>query len=1213
MNKYTSFILMLLCSYTILGQEIGKEKKLWHNKERKIHYTPEGKSFILQNGKRKFNRALYGTNTGFRVETGDLPEFAMYMPGMGGNLKLGIIDKNNHSKWITAADSIHTRYTPGTMEYIIYDKLLARGSLCLQVVALPKNEGFILKIIGIDLPKSASIVWAYGGASGKKFSRNGDIGGDPESVFYLKPEYCINNQYTVEKNAFTVDYGSENNKQKNGNNKRILGMFPDSKVHLASALRLENPLESYSTKVDSLPVIIGKFKSISKNASYLLLMNDGGNKVLNQIGIASLFEEGLKVINRLTNRIKLETPDPYLNTLGGVLATAADGIWEAPAFLHGAVAWRMHLNAWRGAYAADPLGWHDRAKTHFMAYGNSQVLAPAFGPIVPDTTRNLARQEEKIGNAMFSSGYISRHPNNNTVAHHYDMNLVFIDQFIRHLKWTGDIEFLEEMWPVLERHLEWEKRNYDVDGDGLYDAYAAIWASDALQYSGGGVTYTSAYNYYANKMAAQLAAILGKDGTSFANEATHIYAAIQKQLWVGEKGVFGEYKDLLGKKLVHENPGVWTIYHAIDKEIANPFQAYKSLEYVTNKIPHIPIVAEGLEKDDLQLISTTNWQPYTWSINNVALAEIVHTALAYWQGGQSEKAFKLWESGLVESMYLGASPGALEQLLFYDAIRGELYRDFADPVGMTARSLVEGLFGILPNAIENKLTIKPGFPYEWNSASIEIPDITLKFERYANIDTYDITPNFMKKMPLELIINANTDNLKKITVNEIAVSWKLVNTSVGMPQIKIEAPFSDVYRIAIEWNGNLLENPSLTEPIFVGDKIKIQTQKAAILELKDAEIGLEHLNFENNLIEGNAKSVGEKTFFLKLKQGNMIWWHPINMSVSPKLELVSNSISNNKVHVLVKNFQSKAIKAKAIFNSNGVLYAQNVDLKTNGETLLEIPIEKLESGTNTVEFRTEDELIADLLFTNWDIPSRKNNFEQVSLTSYFNSEVTDIFKNKYVSPRADRVTLQMPTQGIGNWCYPLVKPIIDDTGLRKKAGAKSEITTPNGIPFKTPSIANVNNILFVSQWDNYPTEAVIPLSGNASHLYLLMAGSTNHMQSRFENGEVVVTYADESSEILSLKNPENWWPIEQDYYIDDYAFTTGASKPTRVHLKTGEITREFSDYQIIKGFSDFGIDGGAATILDLPLDKNKQLKNLQLKAIANEVVIGLMSITLIRN
>ena len=42
-----------------------------------------------------------------------------------------------------------------------------------------------------------------------------------------------------------------------------------------------------------------------------------------------------------------------------------------------------------------------------------------------------------------------------------------------------------------------EKRNFDADDDGLYDAYAAIWASDALQYSGGGVTHSSAYNYRA--------------------------------------------------------------------------------------------------------------------------------------------------------------------------------------------------------------------------------------------------------------------------------------------------------------------------------------------------------------------------------------------------------------------------------------------------------------------------------------------------------------------------------------------------------------------------------------------------------------------------------------------------------------------------------------------------------------------------------------------
>ncbi len=49
------------------------------------------KDFVTTNGALRFNRALYGGNTAFRVEAGDLPEFALYLPGMGGNRKLGIL------------------------------------------------------------------------------------------------------------------------------------------------------------------------------------------------------------------------------------------------------------------------------------------------------------------------------------------------------------------------------------------------------------------------------------------------------------------------------------------------------------------------------------------------------------------------------------------------------------------------------------------------------------------------------------------------------------------------------------------------------------------------------------------------------------------------------------------------------------------------------------------------------------------------------------------------------------------------------------------------------------------------------------------------------------------------------------------------------------------------------------------------------------------
>ena len=226
--------------------------------------------------------------------------------------------------------------------------------------------------------------------------------------------------------------------------------------------------------------------------------------------------------------------------------------------------------------------------------------------------------------------------------------------------------------------------------------------------------------------------------------------------------------------------------------------------------------------------------------------------------------------------------------------------------------------------------------------------------------------------------------------------------------------------------------------------------------------------------------------------------------------------------------------------------------------------------------------------------------------------MSNIFNNQYLSPRPKVPTLQLPTQGIGNWAYPLVMPHISDSGLRQRAGVKNEFITQEGIPFATPSQHGLKNILFVSQWDNYPDSAMVPLSGKATHAYLLMAGSTNPMQSRMVNGEVVVQYKDGSEDKLELRNPENWWPIEQDYYEDGFAFTTGAPRPVRVYFKDGEDTKEFKNYTSLRGFSNRAIDGGAGTVLDMSLDPNKELKSLTVKAIANDVVIGLMSLTLVR-
>jgi hypothetical protein len=117
------------------------------------------------------------------------------------------------------------------------------------------------------------------------------------------------------------------------------------------------------------------------------------------------------------------------------------------------------------------------------------------------------------------------------------------------------------------------------------------------------------------------------------------------------------------------------------------------------------------------------------------------------------------------------------------------------------------------------------------------------------------------------------------------------------------------------------------------------------------------------------------------------------------------------------------------------------------------------------------------------------------------------------------------------------------------------------------------------------------------------------MQSQFDNGEIVVTYVDGSTTRLALRNPTNWWPIDQDYFIDDYQFRRPEPIPPRVDLKTGVV--RVMDLEDFKGHGGI-VPGGAATVLELSLDEAKELRSLKVGTLANEVVIGLMAATLIR-
>jgi hypothetical protein len=238
-------------------------------------------------------------------------------------------------------------------------------------------------------------------------------------------------------------------------------------------------------------------------------------------------------------------------------------------------------------------------------------------------------------------------------------------------------------------------------------------------------------------------------------------------------------------------------------------------------------------------------------------------------------------------------------------------------------------------------------------------------------------------------------------------------------------------------------------------------------------------------------------------------------------------------------------------------------------------------------------------------------YEPVDLAAVFNDRVSQIFRHEYRSPRSPFVSLALPKQGIGGWAGGVSRTVaIDDSGLRAVArAAGNRLVLPNGVPLMTPSEADAPNVVFTSQWDNFPREVRADVAGSARAVYLLMAGSTNAMQSHFENGEVVVTYADGSEKRLALVNPENWWPIEQDYFVDDFQFRRPGALPLRVDLKTGRV--RVLEEGSFKGMGR-EVVGGAGTVLALPLDPRKPLRSLTVRATANDVVIGLLAATLVR-
>ena len=991
---------------------------------RKYQYRPEGREIVCLNGENRYTRALYGTHGPFRLETSDRPVFATFKKGECRNLRLYAIIGKDRIPLDSVYFDCEARYLGGRRTYF-----LTHGNLRIDIYAMASfihDEDAVWRFITSELRNgqaktpSGKIHFeaVLTNSRSSKFQRNGDLGVDDLTKFEAAP------------NAQPV-----------------------------SVISWDARGETYLLLKDNKDLAADKAST--------------SNRVKGELQQRFSDEESMR--HSIMSRVEINTPDPLFNTLGSVLMAAADGLWDGKTWQHGCIGWRIPLAGWRGCYVGDAVGWTDRSYRHFQAYARSQVKdVPATLPHPrQDSAMNMARAEKRWGTQMYSNGYICRYPDRNDVMHHYDMNLNYIDGLLWHLSYDADERKLREFWPVLKSHLEWEKRNFDPDGDHLYDAYCCIWASDALYYNGGAVTHSSAYNYRGNLLAARIAEIIGEDGKPYREEAEAILRAMNERLWMKDRGYWAEFQDLMGLKRLHKSAALWTIYTPIDCGACTSEQAYLATKYVDRDIPHIPIVIDGEESNGYTL-STTDWMPYAWSTNNVAHEEVANMALAYFQAGRTDEGFRLLKSDLTDEMLLGKSPGNFGQISFYDRERNEAYRDFGDNLGITSRAIVNGLFGITPDALNGQCVLKPAFPEEWHEASIRTPYLSFSYKREGNRDIYHIEQHFSQ--PLKIIVRTN------------AGCGAYMDT---------EGSAAETQTITVE--RNLLPKPP-TYPEIPSSRNDVCSDDYL------RRMGLEDIT------------------------PNAAWRH-----------------------------------------------------------------------------------------------------EMIDLTASYNANLNDIFRNRYESPRPPYTTLQIPVQGIGEWCHPKTTVEIDDSGLRACAtplqgsDKLGVYDTGKGLSFLIPRQGR--NIVFSSLWDNYPDEVSVPISTKSrsyNAAYLMMAGTTNNMQSRIDNALVMAEYEDGSCDTLRLENPINWPTVNEEFIFDGKAFWSAPVMPLRFRLDNGRVGRQINARELLsvipskhdgkeKKIGDnnrYAIDKGAGVILKMPLDSARKIRAIRVKTLSNDIVVGLMAVTL---
>ncbi|MCC6696272.1 MAG: DUF4450 domain-containing protein [Candidatus Hydrogenedentes bacterium] len=694
--------------------------------------------------------------------------------GLLGHLRVGL-KSETAAKWLHEWADIDVSYVDGRMDYTVRDAAFPGVDVALSAVPLASSAGLALSIT-VSGGEGCDLVWAYGGASA--FSTNWNM---PAPEFQYAPEQCAKDEWTLDANTFTLRRAFDKNDVYMQEVFAAARYLPEWKAVIlagsnwggrrgfaAPAAFLESPSSlltaaewSDAPTTRSNVVVVETGPVPADGAPLYVVVGMGGDIAQLIANPQAAMDAALTRTQGIASRIVTHTPDPYLDSAVRMLAFSTEGIWGDTAILHGGWSWRFAYLGWRGWYGPMCYGWTERIRKSIENH----------------TTLGLVREgpdQGALGSLLeYDPGVF------------YNMNEVFLDQVRQYYEYTNDAELMERIFPVLQGILAWEERRLQPNNECLFENSLNTWISDSHWYPGGQCTQASAYMLGANNFLATLAERLGKDATPYRQQAEHIRGAMQKKLWMPERGVFAEYLDTRGAGLLHTEPELPTIYHSSEFGAADARQIVWMLQWADANLKSESTPGGG------KLVWSSNWYPnharsYTHSTYELSYGEQFNLALTNYLAGRADEAYAILR-GTLCGVYNGPTPGGLACHSFVDG-RQRANDEFADAISMWGRAVAEGLFGIAPNRPEGYVALCPQFPEGWNEASIESPALNYTWRKDGNTVSIEWSSPVDTRVRLRLPLDADkadevlvdgTSTEAAVEPGFAGVNWLFVESTAG--------------------------------------------------------------------------------------------------------------------------------------------------------------------------------------------------------------------------------------------------------------------------------------------------------------------------------------------------------------------------------------------------------------------------------------------------